>query len=451
MRYHRLSLLSILAAALLAGPATSLPSHWGGMLVKHKWNDLPSNWVSVGYPANGTTIRLHIALKPERENALIDALYEVSQPGHPKHVLFTTPQLEAYLRVLLLRFRYGAHLSKEQVAEIVAPHPDTLEFVFSWLEFNGVSRSSISTTHSGWLTVAEVPVSRANRLLGASYQFYNHAGTNETILRTASYALPEALHKHVKTIVPTTSFTSSQLSQHAPRSRSGGAAAQATSGEPVDVLPRAPPHLEVPSTDPPHLRWLYNTVGYTPSAKGQNTLGIVGFANEYPSPNPQDTDLSKFLTAFREDAINPTITVVPVNQRAEDLNNPNSLATMDIEYGVAMVYPIPVTYYALGGAMKISSNNQPEADDPYFQWLFTLTKQEIIPQTISVGWHFDEQSIPVEYAVSLCFLFADLAARGITVLAASGDDGVGKPDKCEDESGNTRFYTTFPASCTCSV
>lgn len=44
------------------------------MLGKHKWNDLSDIWVSVGNPSNGSTIRLHIALKPDRENALTDTL-----------------------------------------------------------------------------------------------------------------------------------------------------------------------------------------------------------------------------------------------------------------------------------------------------------------------------------------------------------------------------------------
>jgi hypothetical protein len=30
------------------------------------------------------------------------------------------------------------HLSKEQVAELVAPHPETLELVNSWVEYHGV-------------------------------------------------------------------------------------------------------------------------------------------------------------------------------------------------------------------------------------------------------------------------------------------------------------------------
>ena len=84
-------LLSVLAAAPLADKKTSLPSTWGDVLVKHKWNAIPDNWVSLGHPPNDTTIDLYFALKPNRENALIDALNEVSQPRHPKRILFTTP------------------------------------------------------------------------------------------------------------------------------------------------------------------------------------------------------------------------------------------------------------------------------------------------------------------------------------------------------------------------
>ncbi|KAH9160039.1 hypothetical protein EDB89DRAFT_2041986, partial [Lactarius sanguifluus] len=67
-------------------------------------------------------------------------------------------------------------LSKEQVAELVRPHSDTLELVTSWLAHHGVRSSSISTTHgSAWLMVSKVLVSQANKMLGASYQLYRHA------------------------------------------------------------------------------------------------------------------------------------------------------------------------------------------------------------------------------------------------------------------------------------
>ncbi|KAH9172012.1 hypothetical protein EDB89DRAFT_1967157, partial [Lactarius sanguifluus] len=80
------------------------------MHVKHAqaWTAVPANWECLGDPSAGITIDLRIALRPHRENGSIDALYEASDTRHA---------------------RYGAHLSKEQVAEIVAPSLDTLELV----------------------------------------------------------------------------------------------------------------------------------------------------------------------------------------------------------------------------------------------------------------------------------------------------------------------------------
>ena len=41
---------------------------------------------SLGQPPAGTTIDPRVSLKPHHENALTDALYEVSNPRHPKYV-----------------------------------------------------------------------------------------------------------------------------------------------------------------------------------------------------------------------------------------------------------------------------------------------------------------------------------------------------------------------------
>ncbi|KAH8986033.1 Pro-kumamolisin, activation domain-containing protein [Lactarius hatsudake] len=102
--------------------AMPLPPPWDDIRVKHT---IPPNWEPLGHPHTGTTIDLRLALKPHDENTLREALYKVSDPRSPK---------------------YGAHLSKEQVAQPVAPHPDTLDLINSWLRHHAVPSSSISTT-----------------------------------------------------------------------------------------------------------------------------------------------------------------------------------------------------------------------------------------------------------------------------------------------------------------
>ena len=93
MRYRWLSVLSFLTAALAAANV-SMPTAlepWNDMQVKHTWKTVPANWECLGHPPTGTTINLYISVKPEQESALIDALSEVSNPSHSRHVLLTPP------------------------------------------------------------------------------------------------------------------------------------------------------------------------------------------------------------------------------------------------------------------------------------------------------------------------------------------------------------------------
>lgn len=59
--------------------------------MKYFWKTVQDKWEKVDLPPDGATANPHISLQPHRENALIEALYEVSSPGPPKHVLSTTP------------------------------------------------------------------------------------------------------------------------------------------------------------------------------------------------------------------------------------------------------------------------------------------------------------------------------------------------------------------------
>ena len=92
MLYRWLSTLSFLTVVFLADFAAPLEL-WDDMMVKHAWHTAPVNWESLGHPPAGTIINLNIALKPERESALVDTLLEVSDPEHSRRVLLITPSL----------------------------------------------------------------------------------------------------------------------------------------------------------------------------------------------------------------------------------------------------------------------------------------------------------------------------------------------------------------------
>ena len=85
-----LFVLFFLAAVSLTDVAT-LVIPWDDMKIKHTWNAIPINWETLGHPLAGSTIHLHIVLEPHRENALNDAVSEISDPNHSRHLLLTIP------------------------------------------------------------------------------------------------------------------------------------------------------------------------------------------------------------------------------------------------------------------------------------------------------------------------------------------------------------------------
>ncbi|KAF8266397.1 Pro-kumamolisin, activation domain-containing protein [Lactarius quietus] len=377
--YHWFTVLSVISAVPLANFATPPSPFWGDIRVKHAWNSVPDNWENLGPPPTGATIDLYIALKPHRENALIDTLYEVSNPEHP---------------------RYGAHLSKEQVGELVAPHPDTIELVHSWLEHHRVSPSSISRSHGGgWLTITAVPVSQADELLHASYQIYKLTGINETetILRTVSYALPAVLHSHIQMVAPTTLFVSPltplQTASHRLSSEGAAVMANVTSDSEnlVRELLRRETVIPPDAVKPAFLRALYKTEAYVPTAMNKNSLGIMGGANQYPSPS----DLQLFMTTYRTDATAAApFIVVQLNGGGYDPSHPGDEANMDIQYASAMAYPTPQVFYSIGGNLDSSANSFPAQNDLYLVWLNNLLNLLNIPPTITISYANPEQTFP---------------------------------------------------------
>ncbi|KAH9179030.1 subtilisin-like protein [Lactarius sanguifluus] len=417
MHYHHcISVLSVLATSLLGGQSKPLSPPWHDMHIKHSWHAVPRNWESLGHPPSGTTIDLHIALKPQHENALVDALHEVSDPGHP---------------------RYRAYMTREQVAELVAPRPETLELVNSWLEYHGISHGisspSISMTRGGnTLMLKDVSVTQANTLLGASYQLYRHVERGETIVRTVGYSLPVALHWHVLTVAPTTSFVSPRTQWQTPRNRSDRAVK--LTGEPATLLSS---RSNVNHVTPSFLRWLYDTESYTPNARGENVLGIVGFLGDYPSP----ADLTAFMQKYLSEANDATFTVVEVNGGGYDPTHPHEEANTDIQYTEAMAYPTPHVFYSTG-----RGPSDAVTDDDLMAWLEYILDQESIPQTISMSYSQEEYSVPMDYAFYVCDLFARLGVRGVSVLQSSGNDGIGG-GTCLRDDGTVRFEPTFPGTC----
>ncbi|KAJ7780215.1 peptidase S8/S53 domain-containing protein [Mycena maculata] len=407
----------------IANPLAS--KRWNDPAVKHAWVETPRGWEFHSAPPPDHLFDMRIGLKQNKLEELISSLYEVSDPAHE---------------------RYGQHLSKEEVDALVAPHPDSLETVESWLQYHGINPADarFRSTASEWVTI-RVSVAQAERMLDTKYGVYYHAGSDSYVVRTMEYSLPRELHSHVDVVTPTTYFGTMRSMRSTsflkPQTVTGAEDSFA-----LEISPLAVPASCGTTVTPACVRAMYNTTSYVPRATGTNKLGITGYLEEFAN----DADLQTFFKDFLPADVGTTFTHVQVNGGLNTQSDPGVEANLDIQYSLAIAVPTPATFYSTGGSPPFvaDSNTPTNTNEPYLDWLDFILNQTTIPQTISTSYGDDEQTVPEDYAVSVCNLFAQLGARGTTVTFSSGDDGVGGGN-CLTNDGTNKviFQPAFPASC----
>ncbi|KAJ7065361.1 peptidase S8/S53 domain-containing protein [Mycena amicta] len=417
-----LGLAHLCAAKPLAG------KRWTeNVAVKHAWLETPGGWEYHSAPPADHLLELRIGLKQDKIDELIKALYEVSDPAHPK---------------------YGQHLSKEDVDALAAPHPNTVEAVESWLEYHDIDPADAHFRSGGgeWITL-HVPIAQAERMLDAKYGVYYNAKSNEYIVRTMSYSLPQELHAHVDVVTPTTYFGTMRAMRATSFIQDAHPVTEANKASfAADISPLAVPASCGTTVTPACLRAMYNTTNYVPKATATNKLGIAGYLEEYAN----DADLQTFFRSFRTDAVGATLTHVQLNGGLNTQSDPGVEANLDVQYTEGISFPTPNIYYSTGGSPPFiaDSNTPSNTNEPYLDWLNFVLNQTTVPQTFTTSYGDDEQSVPLDYATSVCNLFAQLGARGASIMFSSGDDGVGGGNcRTNDGTNQVLFQPNFPASC----
>lgn len=258
-------------------------SSFGPHVEKHAWSETPSDWIHVGPAPDNHKIRLRIALKQAKFDDLVRQLYEISDPNHD---------------------RYGQHLSKEDVEQLVKPDEESVLLVENWLAAHQLDVDISERTPAGdWVSIV-VSVRLAEQMLDAQYGVYQHKhDSSNQIVRTLSYSLPQHLHGHVDVITPTTMFGSMRPMKVTsfiepsvplePAALSNGH----TKGQCGFEVPDSCNYQVTPSC----LMALYGTQGYVPKATGKNSIGIAGYLDQYAIYS--DLNVSFFSDLFHHHQI----------------------------------------------------------------------------------------------------------------------------------------------------
>lgn len=403
-----LAFVAFLTAALAVGP---------GYVAVEQLKNAPDGWIQGPAAPPSKLVKFHTAVSQENADELEQKVLDISTPGHDN---------------------YGQHMKRDEVREFAKPSDHIIERVLSWLDSANIPGESIKS-HGNWVE-ATMRVSQAELLMNTKFYLYTHRESHKHTIRTLNYSVPRVLSPDIQTIQPTTHF---------------GQAAAEVMRPTFEPMPATFDELTDNCTTivtPDCLREQYGLYDTTAEPDPRNRLGISGYLNQYA----RHEDFKHFMRTYAPNRTDTNITVVSING---GLNLQNSSltsveASLDVQYAVSLAYDSLTTFYTTAGRAPFvpevgQSKDDESLNEPYLEQLHGLLNlpDEKLPAILTTSYGEYEQTVPRAYSLAACNLFAQLGARGVSVIFSSGDSGVGGSCLTNDEKNKTRFQPIFPASC----
>ncbi|NWT81720.1 TPP1 peptidase, partial [Lanius ludovicianus] len=340
-------------------------------------------------------------------------------PGHPVQLTFALRQRGTVQLTRLVEavsdpqsLQYGQYLSLEQLRDLVQPSPATLMTVLKWLQGHGVEDCrSVSTLD---FLECYLPASVAESLLPGA-EFHRYVQGQRSLVRSPlPYTVPAELAEHLDFVGGMHRF---------PMERTAVSRAGARKDP---RLTRALFHLGV---TPAVLRQRYNMTGRDVGLLPNNSQACAQFLEQYF----HQADLAEFMQLFGSGFAHRTQVDRVVGHQGR--GKAGLEASLDVEYIMSTGANISTWVFSNAG--------RHESQEPFLAWLLLLSNMSALPWVHSVSYGDDEDSLSYAYMERVNTEFMKAAARGLTILFASGDDGAG----CRRvHSGNHTFRPSFPAS-----
>ncbi|GFF55510.1 tripeptidyl-peptidase sed3 [Aspergillus udagawae] len=388
-----------------------------GYAVVEQLRNVPDGWIKHDAAPASELVRFRLAMNQERAAEFERRVIDMSTPGHSS---------------------YGQHMKRDDVWEFLRPSDEATDKVLSWLKSENVPAGSIEN-HGSWVTFT-IPVSQSERMLRTRFYAFQHAETNTTQVRTLEYSVPDDIHRYIQMIQPTTRFGRPVRHERQPLFQGTAASLEELAANCSATI------------TPNCLRELYGIYDTSAQPDPRNRLGVSGFLDQYA----RYEDFENFMSLYAPNRTDFNFTVVSINGGLNLQNSSISSteASLDVQYAYSLAYKTLGTYYTTGGRGPVvpevgQTDTNVSTNEPYLDQLHYLLDlpDEELPAVLSTSYGEDEQSVPESYTNATCNLFAQLGARGVSVVFSSGDSGVGSTCITNDGTNRTRFLPVFPASC----
>ena len=404
------------------------PTPASELTILEKLHTIPYGWHQGHAPSVSQRLRLRIAVRQENAYDFEQHVLAISDPDHPK---------------------YGQHMKRDELKDMLRPSKEASSAILSWLNSEGVLAEDVEN-NGEWINFF-VPTTEAERMLDTKFYYYSNSITDIERIRTLQYSVPEHLHQYIQMIQPTTRFGQMQPQR-------------STIYEHFDIGPSRESLHQYSGANlnatfcnttitPQCLRDLYHVGNFRGSTHNGGRMGICGYLKEYA----KFSDFNAFTKQYAPYAANENFTYVLINgglATQDDAVDDDVEANLDVQYAYPLSYPTPGYYYSTGGLGELIPDlDQPNIsvnqNEPYLDFLHYILSlpDDELPTTLTTSYGEDEQSVPEPYTNRTCSLFAQLGARGVSVLFSSGDTGPGSACQTNDGNKTTRFLPIFPAAC----
>lgn len=383
---------SVLLLAALALPAQGAP--WVQLESGVPIHDTArSSWVKGEKPPPGQDVTLTVVVRIDdgQRSELEQTFWEVSDPQHP---------------------RYGQHLSLDDVTKLLAVPEERVERVRKYFLAAGASEAAASP--NGDMITVTMPVAVAEAALQTSLHVFSHKERTEThIVRASSgYFLPADVAEGVTMIGELLQF---------PRMRPRSLVVKVGAGKGKGSWPNECDAAGCSGlVTPAVLAERYKLGKAAANTTNGNTMAVAEFQGQYYEPQ----DLDAFgKSCHRSVSVDHVI----------GGNHPSSgvESELDIEYIKAVAPEVPLTVIY-------------NAQYSLLQWANQVNSMQQPPLIHSVSYGNDEaQQSSAEYMFSCNTAFMKAGARGISILFASGDQGVCGREGCGIFSFH--MHPDFPA------
>jgi tripeptidyl-peptidase-1 len=376
----------------------------------------PDGWSRGDKPPAAKIIKFRLAIAQYNAREFEQKVIELSTPGHPS---------------------YGQHMNRDEVKQFLTPPHAISDRIIEWLQSENVPANSINLD-GHWITFT-VPISQAERMLKTQFFYFYQQSQQSPAIRSLGYSVPRDLHPHIHLIQPTTVFGNLMPQKSSIFKPKTATPEQLAAGCDVTITPDC-------------LRDLYKIDNTTTRPDWRNRLGISGFLEQYA----RHADFDEFLSRYAQSHTDANFSVVSINGGQDDQHSMSDSveANLDVQYSIPLADEVLATFYSTGGRGPVVPEiTHPDPTDssnePYLEQLHYLLDlpDEELPAVLSNSYGENEQSLPPSYLNATCSLFAQLGARGVSILFGSGDAGPGSSCVKNDGTNQTRFLPGYPASC----